>query len=423
EGGNADSGGLNLSWTPDDAQRIDLGHQRGRERRWRNSETGGPRSRYYESRDVIERERWSLAHNGQWDWGSSQLRTYRNRLERHNARSDGQPPSNPQRLTDSVVDGHLSVPAFERHLFTLGGEWRKEELEDRSVNTAGDASARHKALFLQDEIAFGPDWSLTLGSRFDKHEAFGWESSPRLYLLHHLSDALTLRAGVGRGYKAPSLKQLSPEYAAVGGGGRFTIYGNPDLKPETNTSYELGADYQGDGWSLKGTVFENDVRDLIQTVCVARCGVRGGEIRNYENVDRARIRGLELSGGVDLPADLRWELNYTYLDARNRTAGQRLGDRSRHLANSQLRWSPNARFSAQLRTEYVGSQVAYSSNVGYALPAYSLWHLELSQKLSENLTLRGGIENLGDQRLADDDTHFTYAEPGRTFHLGLVASF
>ncbi|MHA5863797.1 hypothetical protein ACVSMD_15435, partial [Pseudomonas aeruginosa] len=22
-----------------------------------------------------------------------------------------------------------------------------------------------------------------------------------------------------------------------------------------------------------------------------------------------------------------------------------------------------------------------------------------------------------------DDTHFTYAEPGRTFHLGLVASF
>ncbi|WP_215198898.1 TonB-dependent receptor domain-containing protein, partial [Escherichia coli] len=68
-------------------------------------------------------------------------------------------------------------------------------------------------------------------------------------------------------------------------------------------------------------VFENDVRDLIQTVCVARCGVRGGEVRNYENVDRARIRGLELGGGVDLPADLRWELNYTYLDARNRTAG------------------------------------------------------------------------------------------------------
>lgn len=53
--------------------------------------------------------------------------------------------------------------------------------------------------------------------------------------------------------------------------------------------------------------------------------------------------------------------------------------------------------------------------------AFGTWRL--SQKLSENLTLRGGIENLGDQRLADDDTHFTYAEPGRTFHLGLVASF
>ena len=422
EGGNADSGGLNLSWTPDDAQRIDLGHQRGRERRWRNSETGGPRSRYYESRDVIERERWSLAHNGQWDWGSSQLRTYRNRLERHNARSDGQPPSNPQRLTDSVVDGHLSVPAFERHLFTLGGEWRKEELEDRSVNTAGDASARHKALFLQDEIAFGPDWSLTLGSRFDKHEAFGWESSPRLYLLHHLSDALTLRAGVGRGYKAPSLKQLSPEYAAVGGGGRFTIYGNPDLKPETNTSYELGADYQGDGWSLKGTVFENDVRDLIQTVCVARCGARrrGAQLRERRQGTDPRPRAGRRRGPAGGPA-LGTQLHLPRRAQPHRRPAPRRPPR--HLANSQLRWSPNARFSAQLRTEYVGSQVAYSNNVGYALPAYSLWHLEPSQKLSENLTPRGGIENLGDQRLADDDTHFTYAEPGRTFHLGLVASF
>lgn len=423
EGRNADSGGLNLSWTPDEAQRIDLGHQRGRERRWRNSETGGARSSYYESRDRIEREQWSLAHSGEWDWGSSQLRTYRNRLERHNARSDAQPASDPQRLTDTVVDGHVSVPAFDWHLFSVGGEWRKEQLEDSTVNAAGDESARHKALFLQDEIAFAPDWSLTLGSRFDKHEAFGWESSPRLYLLHHYSDALSLRAGVGRGYKAPSLKQLSPEYAAVGGGGRFTIYGNPDLKPETNTSYELGADYEGEGWSLKGTLFENDVRDLIQTVCVSRCGVRGAEVRNYENVEKARIRGIELGGGIDLPADLRWELNYTYLDARNQTVGQRLGDRSRHLANSLLKWTPNTRFSAQLRTEYVGSQVAYSSNVGYALPAYSLWHLDLNQKLSDNLTLRGGIENLGDERLAEQNENFTYAEAGRSFHIGLVASF
>lgn len=423
EGGNANSGGATLSWTPDDMQRIDLGYEAGRERRWRNSLTAGANPSGYESTDVIERQRWSLGHSGDWSWGSSQMRLYRNQLERENSRSDAQPSSDPQRLTDTVVDGQLSLPLLDMHLLSVGGEWRKEELEDSTVNVAGDETALHRSLFLQDEITFGSNWSLTLGSRFDKHEAFGWETSPRAYLLHHYSDALTLRAGVGRGYKAPSLKQLSPGYSAVGGGGRFTIYGNPELQPETNTSYELGADYQGEGWSLTGMLFQNDVHDLIQTVCVSNCGIRGREVRDYENVEKARIRGIELGGGIDLPADLRWELNYTYLDARNLTADQRLGDRSRHLANSILKWMPSATFDAQLRTEYVGSQLTYSSNVAYALPAYSLWHLELSQKLSANLTLRGGIENIGDERLADQSETFNYAEPGRTYHIGLVATF
>ncbi|QFT21084.1 Colicin I receptor precursor [Pseudomonas sp. THAF187a] len=423
EGRNGNSGGATLSWTPDDAQRIDFGYESGRERRWRNSETGGGASRDYEATDIIERERWSLAHSGDWLWGSSQLRAYRNQLERKNSRSGGAVPSSPQRLTDSVVDGNLSVPLLDMHRVTVGGEWRKEELEDRSVNARGEDEALHRAVFLQDEIAFSPAWSLTLGSRFDKHEQFGWENSPRVYLLHHLNDQLTLRAGVGKGFKAPSLKQLSPGYSAVGGGGRFTIVGNPDLQPETNTSYELGADYQAQGWSLSGMLFENDVEDLIQTVCVASCGVRGRELRNYENVDKARIRGVELGAGVDLSSTLSWKLNYTYLDARNRTLGQRLGDRSRHLANSVLQWQPTSTFEAQLRTEYIGSQLTYSSNVAYSLPAYSLWHLEMSQKLSSNLTLRGGIENIGDERLADQSERFVYAEPGRTYHVGLVATF
>ncbi len=423
EGRNANSGGATLTWTPDEAQRIDLGHERGRERRWRNTETGGSRSSDYESTDVIEREQWSLAHAGDWQWGHTQVRAYRNRLDRKNSRSDAVAPTRPQRLTDSVVDGNLSVPLFDMQRVTIGGEWRKEELEDSSVSHSGEDQAIHRALFVQDEITFNPDWSLTLGNRFDIHEEYGWENSPRAYLIHHFSDKLTLRAGIGKGFKAPSLKQLSPEYSAVGGGGRFTIVGNPDLHPETNTAYEFGADYQADGWSLKGMLFENDVKDLIQTVCVENCGMRGRELRNYENVEKARIRGIELGGGVDLMADLHWALNYTYLDARNRTAGQRLGDRSRHLANSVLKWSPTSAFEAQLRTEYVGSQLTYSSDVAYSLPAYTLWHLELSQKLSRNLTLRGGIENIGDERLADQSERFTYAEPGRTYHIGLVASF
>ena len=161
----------------------------------------------------------------------------------------------------------------------------------------------------------------------------------------------------------------------------------------------------------------------VQSRCVSSCGIRRLEVRNYDNVDKARIRGLELGGGVDLPQNLRWDLNYTYLDAIDRSAGRRLGDRSRHLGNTTLQWKPSSGFNAQIRGEYVGSQLSYSGSSTYSMPAYSLWHLEMSQSLTDNLTLRGGIENLTDRDFSDTEDTFTFAEPGRTLHIGLNLSF
>lgn len=422
EGRDAQSASATLSWTPDAAQRIDLGFASGEEDRWRNTRSAGRAPVDYESRDRIEHERLSLAHSGDWVWGKTSVRAYRNSLERNNRYTNGVIPTSPrQELTDDVIDGSASLQA-DTHLFTLGGEWRKEQLEDRGF-ASGDARIIHRALFLQDEIEFAPSWSLVVGNRFDRHEEYGWHNSPRAYLVHHVSDALTLKGGGGRGFKAPSLKQLSPGYSAIGGGGMFTIYGNPDLEPEINTTYELSADYQGSGWTLNGGVFQNNVRGLIQTVCVASCGLRGREVRNYDNVDKARIRGLELGGGLDLPADLRWELNYTYLDAIDRSADRRLGDRARHLANTRLQWTPTADFTGQLRGEYVGSQLSYSSNTTYAVPAYSLWHLEISQRISDTLSIRGGIENLTDRDFSDAADNYAFTEPGRTYHVGVSLSF
>lgn len=422
EGRDAEHLNATLSWTPDAAQRIDFGYANGQEDRWRNTRSAGRAPVEYESSDRIERERFSLAHTGDWSWGRSSIRAYRNVLERHNRYTNGIAPTSPrQALTDDVVDGSLSVLA-NAHLFTLGGEWRKEQLEDGGF-TNGDARIIHRALFLQDEIELAPSWSLVVGNRFDRHETYGWHNSPRAYLVHHVTDALTIKGGGGRGFKAPTLKQLSPGYSAIGGGGMFTIYGNPDLGPEINTTYELSADYQANGWSLNAGVFQNTVRGLIQTVCVADCGMRGREIRNYDNVDEARIRGLELGGGVDLPADLRWELNYTYLDAIDRSADRRLGDRARHLANTRVQWTPTADFTGQLRGEYVGSQLSYSSNTVHAVPAYSLWHLELTQRITDTLSIRGGIENLTDRDFSDASDNFTFAETGRTYHVGLSLSF
>ncbi len=417
----AQNGHVGLAWTPDARQRIDLSMDAGTESQSgiREASAGSP----YVADNDVQRRRYALSHTGRWNWGGTRVRLYRSTLYREAWRSDGADSTGPNRFTDTVLDGRADVSVGRAHRVSLGAELRRESLEDPSVNRAGRKAQNLQAVFGQDEIRLGERWELVLGSRFDHHPDFGWEASPRAYLLFHPSDALTFRAGAGRGFKAPSLKQLSPEYESWAAmGGRGVIRGNPDLQPETNQSYELGAAYDGGAWSASATLFHNDVKNLIETVRQPVCDVRGRVCLNYENVARTRLRGLELTAGAEPARGWRVEANYTLLDARDRTTGERLADRSRHRAHATVEWTPLARLSTRLRVEYVGSQ--YRSATLDDRPGHTLLHWYADYELSRSLSLHLGIENLTDERLANDDADaYDRADEGRRFFAGLTARF
>lgn len=424
-------GNATLTWTPDERQRIDLSYGAGFEERWSGNQGSGAFPTYYRSENDIWRQRVSLSHEGNWDWGSSRVRLYSSILDRENRRSDGAPASGPHKFIDTVGDGQVSFSPFEGHKVTIGGEVRQERLKDPTVNGAGSAEQMHYATFIQDEIAFGDRWELVVGSRFDHHVDFGWHASPRAYLLHHFNDALTFKAGVGTGFKAPTLKQLSPDYRAVGGGGAFDIVGNPDLKPETNLSFEAGLEYSQDIWSARAMVFQNDLENLIQASCVVNCGGRPGTGPRpewtYRNINKARIRGVEIGGGVELPWNLRLDANYTFLDPVDRMTGERLPDRSRHAANATLAWTPLENLTTSLRVKYVGSQDYVESIRGVDVrgkrPAYTMVSVYGDYAFNEHTTLQFGVENITDVRLADENGEYAFADEGLRYFLGLTAKF
>ncbi|MDO6806404.1 TonB-dependent receptor, partial [Wenyingzhuangia sp. 1_MG-2023] len=84
------------------------------------------------------------------------------------------------------------------------------------------------------ELALTDQLTLTLGGRWDHHEIFGGHFSPKSYLVYQLNDAVTLKGGVGKAFKAPDGRKLSPEYNEISCGGSCYIPGNPDLEPETS---------------------------------------------------------------------------------------------------------------------------------------------------------------------------------------------
>ncbi len=417
------SGSATLSWTPDAAQRIDFTILAGRDDRSRNTATTAAQPVYYRYADAVDRRQYALSHTGRWGWGDSVLRAYRSTLDRTNTATNGQTASRPVGMQEDIVDGRVTADPIAGHRLSVGGEWRREALQDAAAAVSGVLTSERYAVFAQDEWALTPSLSLTGGARFDHHDQYGWQTSPRLYAVWTPLEGLTLKGGGGRGFKSPSLKQLSPEFVTVAAGGRFTVYGNPDLKPEIGTSYEASAEYRRDGWAVRLGGFSNDIENLIETRCTAFCGVRGREVRLYQNINEARITGLEAGAETRLPAGFSLRGDYTYLDSENRTTNQPLSERPRHSGHATLRWEPDDHRFVQLRGEYVGEQLMLSNAVQYAVPDYALVSLEGGLRLEENLWVRAGVQNLGDVRLANESAYFSFAEPGRFYYLGFTAGF
>ncbi|PJK14999.1 TonB-dependent receptor [Lysobacteraceae bacterium NML07-0707] len=423
EGRKARTGSAMLSWTPDAQQRIDLRVLAGKEARNRHVALGGPRPSTYETLDTLHRRLHALSHRGQWDWGQSRVYAMRATLDKDNWRSKGARQGR-QKMRDDNIGGHASFTIGDHHQLSLGGEWRRETIEDALVNLQGRDQSVQRALFWQDEIRFTPHWSLVIGSRHDHHDRFGSHHSPRVYLTHDLGHGWTLKGGAGRGFRAPSLKQMSPEYTATIAGS-FVLHGNPQLQPETSTSYEIAANWQGTHAHLDMAVFDNRLDNLIQSVCIANCNIRRQlATRTYQNIAHARTRGFEVSAQQQIGKAWRIAGSYTYVDARDLSQMRKLRLRPHHNASASLRWQPLATLAMTLRGEYIGKQVDYPTRGPLQhIPGGTRWHLDGRWQASPALAVRAGIENIGNARQNLSELAYPYPEFGRSVHIGLNLSF
>lgn len=411
EGREGSSGGATLLYAPTQQQSFELGWQGGREERFYDdvASTGT----LYESRYLLDRSHAWAQWKGGFERMDVQLRAYRSAIDIENTRTSGVAPTRPQSLRDQVVDGHLQWQ-WGRHYLTAGGEARRETLVNAGLKGGRD-SADHKAIFLQDEIELGRTLAATLGVRADRHALFGSETSPRAYLVWTPSDALVIKGGFGTAFKAPTLKQISPNY--IGAEGPHTFYGNAAVRPETARSAELGADWTRGAWSLRTTAFRSDIDDLITTKLLRREGPR--MYFQYANVNRAWVQGGELGFTWEPSTHWRWNNDVTLLHTRDRSTGDALPDRPRHTWNSQLRWSLT-NWQAQLSMQWVGSQHS-ADNI--ELPGYRVFNASLRQRLGDHLSWHVGIDNLANLRLADKSADFGYAIRGRVLEAGVQFGF
>ena len=212
----------------------------------------------------------------------------------------------------------------------------------------GNHDAYTLAGYIQDELRFHNRFSLTLGGRFDYHSVdTGIEDkqfNPKLGLNFRPMIATTIRASIGRGFRAPTLAEMFTETFTAG----FKVIRNPYLKAESAWSYEFGINQiLSDKLILDLALFHNDYEnfiepepDIYQTV-------------QFTNVSNARIRGLEITAQGSLwKRLLAFNLGYTYMDPEDRDTGETLAYRPRHLWTSGLTFTHSI-FEAGVDFRYI----------------------------------------------------------------------
>ncbi|WP_158288954.1 TonB-dependent receptor plug domain-containing protein [Rubrivivax albus] len=421
EGHDKTDGWLGLAWRASRAHRVALDLHAGEETRTADARERSGARRYHVSDNLIARAMASLAWDAEWDERgdtTTQLRTYGTRLDVENRRTGGVAINAPQTLRDRVLEGLVRHDAGA-HVLIAGFEARNETLEDPGMPD-GRSLARHRALFVQDEwrvIDGARPLDLTLGLRHDDHHLFGRETSPRLYVTWRTAPGWTLKGGFSHGFKAPNLKQIVP-------GGRpegpNTVLGNPDLKPETSDAVEAGFAFERQGLELQAMLFSQRVHDLIELELVAPGPVPGVGTYVYQNVARARLRGLELGAAMPLGAGFSAQASTTWLDATD-ADGERLTYRPRLSMGARLDWS-HGPWQAGLRVDHASGTLLPSATRGapdVAVADLTQWGAYVQRQLGPGLTLALRVHNLTNLRPADKSARYTHAEAPRTVSLAL----
>jgi vitamin B12 transporter len=292
----------------------------------------------------------------------------------------------------------LAAVTFPRwNTLTVGGEYTYQYGRNESVGFAGPGvsstfsqSLETWSLYAQDELRLFDRVILSGGVRYDNNNEFGDVTTYRAGAVVLVKETGTKgRAMWGQGFRAPTINDLF-----------FPGFSNPDLRPETSTSWEAGVDQAL--WKnrirLGATYFKNSFDDLIQFVFA------GGVFRPV-NVGEAETQGVELTAAFDVLDQLSLTGNYTYVNAQDLTAHTELRRVPHNVLNFGINWSPLPSLTVYTQANVVSSQfegTGFPRNPGYyRIDVGGVYQIIPKRGMFPSLDFLARINNVTDQQYSE----------------------
>lgn len=282
-------------------------------------------------------------------------------------------------------------------VLTAGFDWLRDRAKVIDPWLPPYAPTRgNRAGFIQYQGDFGAqDWQVS--ARRDNNDQFGGHTTGSIAWGMDIGAGWRVTASHGTAFKAPSFNELY-----------YPGFSNPLLRPEDSRSSELSLARSGDDWQVQANAYQTRINDLIAYDALAG---------KPNNVETARIRGVELTGSAQLGL---WHVQgqLGWLEARNLSAGFNHG---KHLARRPPR-SARLDLDRDLGNWGVGisgvGESARWDDVGNTVRVggYGTVDARVSWRFSPAWTLQANVVNAFDRRY---ETSAWYAQPGREYALSL----
>ncbi len=278
------------------------------------------------------------------------------------------------------------------------------ELQSQALVDNGPVGSRQAAiggLYLQDERQLTPRTVLSTGLRYDLHSVYGGQLNPRVGIVHVIREGVTLRAGIGRTFRGPTLSELY-----------FAPFDNPALRPESAWSADAGLAWQAtSGVEVRVGVFGTSAADLI----------RPDVSFIPQNIGRATMAGgsLEITG--QFSPLLRGAVNVTATRAVDDSTGDQLLRVPWVTASAALHLKVAGGTMSALAS-YVGSRpdVDPAAFTRVVLGGYVVTGLRFASLAGDGAEWQVGVDNVADLQY---EPIAGYPAPGRTAFVAYTRRF
>lgn len=310
----------------------------------------------------------------------------------------------------------------ERNTLIVGGDFMRDYLMSYQFTDNGSHEQYTADAFAQFDLNPVKNLNIMTAVRFDYYsEADVKNTSSKLGIMYKWRNC-SLRASYAGGFRAPTLKEMYMDFNMAN---VFMIYGNEDLKPESSQNFSLSAEYLKSRYNVTLTGYFNLVDNRITTVWEQTLG---GMV--YSNIAQMNISGLNVDAAAKYPCGLGVRLSYAYTHVHIPAGEPYFSSTRPHSATAKIDYGKDwknygfdvtlsGRVLSRVTTdEYVDYENPDAGVNSTTYPAYTIWKLNLSQRVYRGIHVNATVDNLFNYRPG----HYynsTPATTGTTFSVGL----